>query len=804
MKPLNFCETCGIKQIKDVKKELNKIFTKQQFDPMCCAICKIPLPLSKKASSNQPGTSEQSSDSSINLIASDDDDAADFDENLRIDSHEEEVAIPVQVKRHYVDPSLVTKGLDERVLQLLDPSEDPAKPFKCNLCQTGCAKIYNFLRHLKIQHKLDYLQEKPYSCEYCNEGFTCFTKLHLHLVTHETEENKIFSCEICGSALKTIYSYRRHMKIIHNSERNLPCRYCGKLFRDISEITGHEKIHLEKKPYPCDMCSMSFVLPHRLKRHQMSHTGEKPYTCEFCNHKMRDKDYLAKHIKKYHSGASKYSCKQCSFHCVFKKDLNLHIREMHSVLSQRKVRQQQTEQITLVPDVHTGATVAHQEVVVTSNHQEASSELPPETIQAISKLLQEADQSNEATSEANDASEAEEVLYQCMECGFQSPDVADMRTHMNGHLQDGGAQVDCVEVDDAVTYRCEDCGFTSSNAVELYEHVLSNHQEHESHSDVQTDNAIKSNVTQPDRSKHCDKCGLEFSNLTDLRIHQASHISVRTVTSVPQTKPKNPSRRKRAVTSPVKIQAKCLSGATQAQTAHAKVSEPNSQSKSVGESDQSTPPAPSAASSTTAATARTTTTGVQRSSEGLVNQVPFPVSLRKSPRHSLQTSIREKGSESSKETESRVKDILAQAVHETQAGTSRFSELVNAAESCKPIEVTPSKAAIGKGAKPDEPGKVAKSNNPATGARSKTTPIRQEPSNQVAKTVGAQAARSSEARKSAASAAQTQTRIQTKRTASDAKIKGSATTPTKFVKASTRSMTRSKTAEVDFKRMTYM
>ncbi|XP_072043864.1 uncharacterized protein [Amphiura filiformis] len=589
MATLNFCDTCGEKQVKEVKAELQKLITKRRHDPKRCCFCNVQLPSSPEGTEVIPDTSEITNDPDWHYDISED------EEEESVEEIELETVTAHVVKQHYVNPEMITKGLDERVLQMMNPAEDPAKPFKCKLCLMDCAKIYNFLRHLKIKHDLDYLQEKPYKCDYCLEGFTCFTHMQDHLTTHLADDNKMFSCELCGSSLKTIYSYRRHVQILHNSERNRPCRYCGKLFRHMSEVTGHEKLHTNNKPHVCDQCPKAFRTAGRLKRHQQVHSDFKPYMCNFCNLKVKDKEYLKKHIKMRHTGSSvkqhAYACSQCTYSCSDLKDMDAHkmthiASKVSDILykSRTNLILESVQTDTSAPNVvfqlaeeavtnthGTEKEIAHQEEVVTSAEDQVNSALPPETIQAISKLLEEA--GNGSSLELQPA--ADDVLYQCMECKFQTPDVAAMRSHMSVHLPDGLENAtEQNAAGEAVMYRCEDCGCTSSNASELYAHVLTDHQdgkvggtgnevefqeitmEESSPQEGQGEAlAHQNDVDEDDKRPKCDNCSLIFTNLTDLRIHQASHISVKTSARVAR-KYQMKVKRGQSVASPPKSQVK--------------------------------------------------------------------------------------------------------------------------------------------------------------------------------------------------------------------------------------------------------
>jgi len=59
-------------------------------------------------------------------------------------------------------------------------TEDPSKPFKCNLCNTA----FRRMEHLKRHHRSIHTAEKPYTCNECNKSFSRSDNLAQHQRTH--------------------------------------------------------------------------------------------------------------------------------------------------------------------------------------------------------------------------------------------------------------------------------------------------------------------------------------------------------------------------------------------------------------------------------------------------------------------------------------------------------------------------------------------------------------------------------------------------------------------------------------------
>ena len=84
------------------------------------------------------------------------------------------------------------------------------------------------------------------------------------------------------------------------SGRNDTCEYCGKIFKNCSNLTVHRRSHTGEKPYKCELCSYACAQSSKLTRHMKTHgrLGKDVYRCRFCNMPFSVPSTLEKHMRK--------------------------------------------------------------------------------------------------------------------------------------------------------------------------------------------------------------------------------------------------------------------------------------------------------------------------------------------------------------------------------------------------------------------------------------------------------------------------------------------------------------------------
>ena len=171
----------------------------------------------------------------------------------------------------------------------------------------------------------------------------------------EIVPNKEFKCDKCNFSFNTIFELRKHIKRIHEKERNFKCNGCDFKFFTNHEMRihykkKHKELELEKdeeksdKEFKCKLCNYSTSIEVSLEHHQKrTHDKVRNFNCNICDHKTYEYSEMKKHQASSHSEekanllitkigqieSKDYKCKNCNYSTDKKGSLVMHIERRH-------------------------------------------------------------------------------------------------------------------------------------------------------------------------------------------------------------------------------------------------------------------------------------------------------------------------------------------------------------------------------------------------------------------------------------------------------------------------------------------
>ena len=178
------------------------------------------------------------------------------------------------------------------------------KRFKCELCGTAFTQLGNLKRHIDNKHKG---KPKSHVCQFCTKAFFESSDLKTHVSNVHglrSSKKKELKCSNCDSTYKTQQSLDHHKAKSHGIvNRTFPCRKCDKIFD-----------------------SQNFLDNHR----RWNHINENDLVCKFCNLKYSSKPVLRLHIARKHTESKLTTkCHLCTKTFSDHTGLKYHMSSIH-------------------------------------------------------------------------------------------------------------------------------------------------------------------------------------------------------------------------------------------------------------------------------------------------------------------------------------------------------------------------------------------------------------------------------------------------------------------------------------------
>ncbi|KAG5667269.1 hypothetical protein PVAND_015256 [Polypedilum vanderplanki] len=187
---------------------------------------------------------------------------------------------------------------------------DGQKMYQCEICQKICKDRYKLKNH-KETHNV----ERNICCTECGAMFKTLSCLYSHKKIHKA---RIYhSCDLCGMKYIQKTQLAKHMNAIHLKRKDYTCNICGKSYSRDTTLSKHMFVHKEEKDMVCTVCGFRTHTKPKLDRHMKSHTGERNYACEICGKKFLYSYNVIAHVKYVHNrekrpyDEAKLTCQFC-------------------------------------------------------------------------------------------------------------------------------------------------------------------------------------------------------------------------------------------------------------------------------------------------------------------------------------------------------------------------------------------------------------------------------------------------------------------------------------------------------------
>ncbi|OXA40629.1 Zinc finger protein 26 [Folsomia candida] len=186
-------------------------------------------------------------------------------------------------------------------------------------------------RHIGAVHST--IERPRFQCGFpdCDKSYPVKDDVSKHTKREHTENPTRFPCALCGKEFKTRRVLLTHITT-HTTEKAYICSVCGRRFPGAGNLKSHEVTHLEKSTrriFKCERCPQMCSRRSDLQKHvKVVHENQRNHSCTFCDKTCSTSGNLRRHVEARHSANRDkiHSCDKCDYVTHSKVYLAQHVR----------------------------------------------------------------------------------------------------------------------------------------------------------------------------------------------------------------------------------------------------------------------------------------------------------------------------------------------------------------------------------------------------------------------------------------------------------------------------------------------